>query len=97
MTISRPQSRQHQLLLALLLFMVGQVVLALHTHDINLHTVDTDECVVCLVTTSDDPVAVSEVPIFNDTAQNYQPLSALNVLTSQSRHTPLQPRAPPCS
>ena len=97
MTTPRPQSRQHQLLLALLLFMVGQVALALHSHDISLHSVDTEECVVCLVSTSDDPVTVSELPVFNDTTQNIQSLSALTVLTPQPRQSPQQPRAPPCS
>jgi len=97
MTTSRPKSRQHQLLLALMLFMIGQLALALHSHDISLHSVDTEDCVVCLVATSDDPVAVSDIPVFNDTAQDIQPLSALTVLAPQPRQSPQQPRAPPCS
>lgn len=97
MTAARPQHYQRQLLLALVLFLIGQLALALHSHDLSLHSVDTEECVVCLVATSDDPVTVSDIPVFNDTAQNIQPLSALTVLAPQPRQSPQQPRAPPCS
>jgi len=97
MTISRPQTRQRQLLLALLLFMVGQIALALHSHDISLDSVDTEECVVCLVTTPDNPGPVSETPHFNFSAENSPYLPALEVLAAQPQHTPSQPRAPPLS
>ena len=97
MTITRPTFKQPQLLLALLLFMVGQLALALHSHDLSLHSVDAEECVVCLVTTSDNPGPVSETPHFYFPAENSPYLPALEVLAAQHQHTPSQARAPPLS
>jgi len=97
MTTTRPQNYLRQLLLALVLFMVGQFALALHNHDLNFQTVDAEECVICLVATADDPVAVFTTPVLNDTAHTIQPLSALTLLAPQPWQSPQQPRAPPCS
>jgi hypothetical protein len=97
MTDSRPVQQQRQLLLALMLFLVSQLTLALHGHDLSLHSVDTEECVVCLVTTSDNPGPISETPSLNFPAENTQHLPALDVQASQPQQTPSQPRAPPLS
>jgi len=97
MTDSRPKYRYHQLLLAFLLFMVGQLALALHSHDLSLHSVDAEECVVCLVTTSDNPGPLSETPHLDFPAKNSQVLSAHEVLAGQSQHSPSRARAPPLS
>lgn len=95
MTTTLPTFNQSRLLLALLLFLVGQVALALHSHDLSLHTVDAEECVVCLVTSSDNPAPGPETPYFNVSAQNTKPLPALKVQVAQPQQIPLQPRAPP--
>ena len=95
--MTRQQYRQRQLFLALLLFLVGQLALALHSHDFNLHTVDSEECVICLVTTSGDPAPVVEAPDLQFTVENNQHLPVQNVLASLSPQTSAQPRAPPFS
>jgi hypothetical protein len=97
MTASRPKQQQRQLLLVVLLFLVSQLALALHSHDLSLHSADSEECVVCLVTTSDDPAPVSETPVLHFPAENSQHLPALNMLASEPPQTPSQPRAPPYS
>jgi hypothetical protein len=97
MTDSKPAQQQRQLLLALMLFLVSQLTLALHNHDFSLQAVDSEECVVCLVTTSDDPAPVFETPHIFFPAESTQHLPALDVQASQPRQTPSQPRAPPLS
>ena len=97
MTTTRPQHRQHQLLLAIVLFLVGQLALALHSHDLSLYSADTEECVVCLVTTSDDPVAVTETAHFVFPVENKQHLPAFGLTLTQRQQAPSQPRAPPRS
>jgi hypothetical protein len=97
MTDSRSIQTQRQLLLALLLFLVSQLTLALHSHDLSLHSVDAEECVVCLVTTSDDPAPVFEAAELFFPIENSQHTPALNVLASKPPQTSSQPRAPPYS
>jgi len=95
MTGSRPKRPQYQLVLALALFLLGQLALALHSHDLSLHSADTEKCVICLVTTPDNPGPVSETPHLYIPAQSIQALPALGVQLAQQRQTPVQPRAPP--
>ena len=97
MAISRSQYTQHQLLLGLLLFLISQFTLALHNHDLSLHPDDTDECVVCLVSTAGDPAPVVETPDLQFTVENNQHLPVQNVLATHSPQTSAQPRAPPIS
>jgi len=97
MTGSRPKHPQHQLVLALALFLLGQLAFALHSHDLSLHLVDAEECVICLVTTSDNPGPVSETPHLYIPAESIQALPALGVLASLSQQSSSQPRAPPIS
>jgi len=97
MTTTRPQHYQRQMLLALVLFLIGQVAFALHSHDLSLHSVDAEECAICLVTTSDNPGPVSGTPQRYFPAGNNQYLPALELLVSRSLLTTLQPRAPPLS
>jgi hypothetical protein len=97
MTDSKPKHRQHQLILVLLLFLISQLTLALHSHDLSLHSVDTEECVVCLVTASDDPALVFEAAERFCPIENSQVLPAFSLLTPQPQLTPSQPRAPPLS
>ena len=97
MTGSRPKRPQHQLVLALALFLLGQLALALHSHDLSLHLVDAKECVICLVATSDDPATVSEIANSHFSVASIQPIPALGVLASLSQQSSSQPRAPPIS
>jgi len=97
MKSSRPKYKQCQLLLVLLLFLVGQLALVLHSHDHNLQPSGAEECVVCLVSTSGDAALPVEVPNIQFDIENSQHLSVQNVLGSQSLQTSSQPRAPPFS
>ena len=95
MTGSRPKRPQHQLVLALALFLLGQLALALHSHDLSLHSADTEKCVICLVATSDDPATISEIANSHLSVASIQPMPALGVQLAQQRQTLAQPRAPP--
>jgi len=97
MTDSAARSRQHQLILVFLLFLVGQLMLTLHSHDLSLHSVDTEECAVCLVTTSDDPAPAIEAAELFVPTENTQVLPAFSRRASQPQLTLFQPRAPPIS
>ena len=97
MTPTRPPHRQHQLLLAIVLFLVGQFALALHSHDLSLHTVDAEECVVCLVASSDDPAPKSLTPDLQFYSEPGELQPKFVDLASHALLTPLQPRAPPYS
>ena len=97
MTTTRPQHKQHQWLLALLLFLVGQLALALHSHDLSLHLTDTEDCVVCLVSNSGNPAPHADVPSlhFQPASSHYLPVP--NRLVFEPQPTTAQPRAPPIS
>ena len=97
MTPTRAQHRQRQILLVLLLFLVGQFALALHSHEHSLQSNSAEECVVCLVTSSDDSAAITETAQFDFLFANYQYLPAIEYLAGQARQTSSQPRAPPFS
>jgi len=97
MMTSQGQHRQRQLLLALLLFLVGQLALALHTHDFSLHKLDTEKCVVCLVSPADTPAPLSDIPKIHFLAEHSHPLPELAILVFLPQQTPSQPRAPPLS
>jgi hypothetical protein len=73
MTTPRPQHIQRQLLLALLLFLVGQLTLALHSHDLSLHSADAGECVVCLIGSANDHAVISDLPITSLAVQRCDP------------------------
>jgi hypothetical protein len=97
MTPTPAQHRQRQILLGLLLFLVGQFALALHSHDLSLHSVEAEKCAVCLVTSSDGPAPTPLTPElqFYSEANELHPLFVN--LTSHALLTPSQPRAPPYS
>ena len=97
MTRIRPQQRQRQLLLVLLLFLVGQLVLTLHTHDLSLHAVDAEECLLCPVITSDNPAPAPTTASIDISIYRGLPLPNFNVLLSQFQRALPQPRAPPIS
>ena len=98
MTQSGPKQRQHhQVFLAILLFLIGQLALALHSHDHGPQSIETEECVVCLVSSSDDSGAVSESPQPDISIHNNQLLPAFCLLEAKSCLTSAQPRAPPIS
>jgi|GEM_PF-5057435 hypothetical protein len=95
MTTPRPQHIQRQLLLALLLFLVVQLALTLHSHDLSLHSADAGECVVCLVGSANDHALISDIPITTPVVQHGNPplLSAGVVFACNTKHT--YSRAPP--
>jgi len=95
MTASRPKHRQRQLLLALLLFMVGQLALALHSHDLSLHSADAGECVVCLVGGANDHAVISDISITTPEIEHCDPplLSAGVIFSCFTKHT--YSRGPP--
>ncbi len=98
MTQSGPKQRRHyQVFLAMLLFLVGQLALALHSYDHGSQSVETEECVVCLVSSSDDSAAIIQSPHTDILFESNRYPAAADVPAIQPLRTSSQPRAPPFS
>ncbi|KPJ90938.1 MAG: hypothetical protein AMJ55_12675, partial [Gammaproteobacteria bacterium SG8_15] len=83
--------------LGLLLFLISQFTLALHSHDLSLHPDDTDECVVCLVSNAGDPAPPGDAPRLHFPPESSHHTPVPNKQISQPQQTTAQPRAPPVS